>query len=285
MSRAITGVDHTLVAVRDLEAACAAYARLGFTVTPRGSHTSWDTANYCIMFGTGYIELIGPSGPGPAGYQPLDDFLARREGLMGLAFASPDAHATYAALAEAGLEPSPPEDLARNLELPGGTVEPRFKLVRLPASATPALSAFICHHLDPDMVRRPEWLNHANGARALTGITTVVPSPPALAAAYIRLLGAGAATLTDDILTVRAGPTTLIFATPEDVGRLYPDLEDAPAGDAPLTVAMTIAVEDIGRVAGILDDNSVPYSREGHRAITVAPEDACGALLEFVRGK
>jgi len=254
-------------------------------VTPRGSHTSWDTANYCIMFGTGYIELIGPSGPGPAGYQPLDDFLARREGLMGLAFASPDAHATYAALAEAGLEPSPPEDLARNLELPGGTVEPRFKLVRLPASATPALSAFICHHLDPDMVRRPEWLNHANGARALTGITTVVPAPPALAAAYIRLLGAGAATLTDDILTVRAGPTTLIFATPEDVGRLYPDLEDAPAGDAPLTVAMTIAVEDIGRVAGILDDNSVPYSREGHRAITVAPEDACGALLEFVRGK
>lgn len=282
MSRAITGVDHTLVAVRDLEAARAAFARLGFTVTPRGSHTTWDTANYCIMFGTGYIELIGPAGSGPAGYQPLDDFLARREGLMGLAVASPDADATYAALAAAGLDPSPPEDLARNLELPGGTVEPRFKLVRLPAAATPALSAFICHHLDPDMVRQPDWLDHANGARALTGITTVAADPPALADAYARLLGAGMVTLTDDILTVRTGPTTLVFATPEDAARLYPDLEDSISDDLPLTVAMTIAVEDINRVAGILDDNSVPYSREGHRAITVAPEDACGALVEFV---
>ncbi len=285
MSQTITGVDHTLVAVRDLKAARAVYARLGFTVTPRGSHTTWDTANYCIMMASGYIELIGPASTGPAGYQPLDDFLARREGFMGLAFASPDADATYAALADAGLDPSPPEDLARNLELPGGTVEPRFKLVRLPAATTPALSAFICHHLDPDMVRQPQWLDHANGARALTGITTVVPDPPALAEAYAKLLGAGMATLTDDILTVRTGSTTLVFATSEDAERLYPDLEDALPDDLPLTVAMTIAVDDIERLSSVLDANAVAYSREVNRAITIAPEDACGALLEFIRDK
>ncbi len=175
--------------------------------------------------------------------------------------------------------------MARNLELPGGTVEPRFKLVRLPASATPALSAFICHHLDPGMVRQPEWLDHANGARALTGITTVVPDPPVLADAYAKLLGAGMVTLTDDVLTVRTGPTTLIFAAPEDAERLYPDLEDAISDETALTVAMTIAVDDIDRLSSLLDANAVPYSREVNRAITIAPEDACGALLEFVRGK
>ncbi len=59
MNGAITGLDHALVGVRDLEAARAAYARLGFTLTPRGSHIGWGTANYCIMFARDYVELLG----------------------------------------------------------------------------------------------------------------------------------------------------------------------------------------------------------------------------------
>jgi catechol 2,3-dioxygenase-like lactoylglutathione lyase family enzyme len=50
----ITGIDHTLVGVRDLEAARAAWSRLGFTVTPRGRHIGWGTGNYCVMLEEGY---------------------------------------------------------------------------------------------------------------------------------------------------------------------------------------------------------------------------------------
>ena len=281
MSSPLTGIDHTLLAVRDLEAARAAYARLGFSATPRGSHTTWDAANYCLMLEHGYIELIGPAGAGPSGYDPLDAFLARREGLLGIAFASDDADAAHAALAAAGLDPSPPEDLARNLELPGGTVQPRFRLVRLPAAATPALAAFICCHLTPEMVRHPDWLAHANGARALAGVTTVVDDPPALAAAYAVLLGPGAVTRTDDLLTVRAGAMSLVFATPGDFARLYPD---ADPGDSalPRIAAMTVTVDDIGQAAEALAANGVACARDGDRALVVPAGEARGAMLELV---
>ena len=49
----ITGIDHTLVGVRDLEAARATWTRLGFSVTPRGRHIGWGTGNYCVMLGVG----------------------------------------------------------------------------------------------------------------------------------------------------------------------------------------------------------------------------------------
>ena len=61
----ITGIDHTLVGVRDLESARAAWSRLGFTVTPRGRPIGWGTGNYCVMLEEGYVELLGIVDPGP----------------------------------------------------------------------------------------------------------------------------------------------------------------------------------------------------------------------------
>ena len=57
MSGPITGIDHALVGVRDLEAARRAYRHLGFMVSPRGRHIGWGTANYCVMLPDSYIEL------------------------------------------------------------------------------------------------------------------------------------------------------------------------------------------------------------------------------------
>ncbi len=281
MNAAITGVDHLLVGVRDLEAAREAYLRLGFTCTPRGSHIGWGTANYCIMFESDYVELLGIVDAAKFTNR-LDEFLERREGLMGLAFATDDAGAAYAALDAAGVSPAPPKELARNLELAEGTVQPRFRLVHLPAEATPALAAFLCQQLSPEMVRRPEWLAHANGARGLAAMTVVVEVPQALGPAYARLLGAGAVTLTDAMLTVRAGHTALVFVTQAGFGDLYPGVElDAGAG-LPLIAAMTIAVDSVDAAAAVLDANAVPYARDG--ALVVDHADACGVVLEFSRG-
>ena len=55
----VLGIDHVLAGVADLEAARAAWRRLGFTVTPRGRHIGWGTGNYCIMFPDDYVELLG----------------------------------------------------------------------------------------------------------------------------------------------------------------------------------------------------------------------------------
>ena len=55
----IANIDHPVIASADLDAARAAFERLGFTVPPRGSHIEWGTGNLCIMFPEDYIEVRG----------------------------------------------------------------------------------------------------------------------------------------------------------------------------------------------------------------------------------
>lgn len=282
MIAAITGVDHLLVGVRDLEAAREAYTRLGFTCTPRGSHIGWGTANYCIMFERDYVELLGIVDPAQFTNR-LDEFLVRREGLMALAFATSDARAAQAELVAAGIGAEPPRDLARNLELPEGVVQPRFEIVGLPATATPALPSFLCRHLTPELVRRPEWLVHANGARAIAAVTVAVEELRALEAAYARLLGAGAITPTDDMLTVRAGNVSLVFVTPTDFGLLYPEIEFDVSAGLPLIAGMTVVVADPGLTAATLDDGGIAHVRGGRDSLVVPPSETCGVVIEFSR--
>ena len=47
------GIDHIVIAVRDLAAASDDYARLGFTVTLGGEHTGGATHNALISFAYG----------------------------------------------------------------------------------------------------------------------------------------------------------------------------------------------------------------------------------------
>ena len=76
MNRHLTGIDHLIVGVRDLEAARASFARLGFSTTPRGRHQGWGTANYCIMLERDYLELLGIIDPSKFTNR-LDERLAR----------------------------------------------------------------------------------------------------------------------------------------------------------------------------------------------------------------
>ena len=56
----ILGLDHAVVTVRDLDGAAEAWRRLGFTVSPRGTHSAHlGTGNYTIMLDPDYIELLG----------------------------------------------------------------------------------------------------------------------------------------------------------------------------------------------------------------------------------
>jgi hypothetical protein len=278
----IPAVDHTLVGVRDLEAARTAYARLGFTLSPRGRHIGWGTANYCAMFEQGYIELLGIVDSAQF-TNNLDRFLARREGQMGLAFGTPDAEASARALSARGLSPSEPRDLARELELPEGTVLPRFKLVYLPADEAPALSGFLCQHLTPELLRRPEWLHHANGARRLVQVTTIVADTASLVAPYERLFGLASVTLTDAVLTVWVGRQRLVFATREDFEWMHPGAELPPEPDMPMPVMTTIEVSNLDATAACLDAGDVDFEVAAGGGLLVPAEQACGAILEFVR--
>lgn len=276
----ITGIDHTLVGVRDLEAARSTWQRLGFTVTPRGRHIGWGTGNYCIMFGSGYVELLGIVNAAEF-TNNLDRFLETREGLMGLAFASDDAAQCAADLRAAGIAADGPKQLKRLLELPDGTVVPEFALVYLPAEAVPAVSAFVCQHLTPDLVRRPEWLAHANGASALLGMGVAVDQPRSLVPAWRRLFGDRSMRADAKAAIVETGGGRLLFATPDIFAARYRDVAPVPDHTRPWAVSMTIGVGDLARCRATLAESGVRAHALGD-GIVVALDDANGLFLEFV---
>ena len=183
MFRHITGLDHAVILVRDLDRARDTYERLGFTLTPRGHH-SLGSRNHCIMFGRDYLELMAlPPSPPPA-LQGFAEFLARGEGVGALALATDDAAAAHAELARAGIAAEPPLALSRPV---AGLGEARFTLVQLPTGLTPGFRTFLCQHHTRDIVWREEYRRHALGALAIDAVAVAAPEPERYGALFGRL--------------------------------------------------------------------------------------------------
>ena len=90
----IIGIDHAVAVVKDLDKAAENWKRLGFTVSPRGTHSAhMGTGNYTIMFGSDYMELLGVL-TDTEHNAPTRAFLARRgEGIERIAFTAVDSAA------------------------------------------------------------------------------------------------------------------------------------------------------------------------------------------------
>src|SRR5262249_11203629 len=83
----VIGIDHAVVMVKDLDKAAENYKRLGFTVSPRGTHSAhMGSGNYTIMFDPDYMELLGVLAPTEQN-APARAFLEKRgEGIERIAF-------------------------------------------------------------------------------------------------------------------------------------------------------------------------------------------------------
>jgi len=276
----ITGLDHTVHAVTDLEVAKANWQRLGFTLTPRGRHIGWATGNYCIMFARNYHELLGIAEPGGYTAGVEDALKAKGAGVHKVVLGIDDARAAVSELQASGLNPSEPQDLKRELELPEGTVLPAFSLVHLPPEATPQLSMFLCQHLTPELLRKPEWLVHPNGAQQIVSVVVVVENPPALELAYETLVGAGSAVRTDRMVAVRAGEETVLFVTPDDLDTLFPDI-DHPPRPAPYVAGLRFRVHNTEAAAAYFKAAGIDHARSLDGTVLVPAEAAHGVFLEF----
>ncbi len=277
----IIGIDHVIVGVRDLEAARDTWRRLGFALSPRGRHIEQPTGNYCVMFPWDYIELLGIVDTGPSAHR-LGSFLAWREGLMGVAFApAGSAEEARAMLEERGLHPSESRPLARQIELPEGVAAPRFTLVSLPAEETPGLDCFLCAHLTPELMRRPEWLRHPNGAIGIEAVHILVESTAALLSAYDRLFGIVQVTTTDAIAAVHVGRHRLVFSTPDDFQTMHPALDLARDFALPGIVALEIGVERREATAAYFTAHHIAFTEMPDGSLAVAPQQANGAILIF----
>jgi catechol 2,3-dioxygenase-like lactoylglutathione lyase family enzyme len=249
----VQGIDHVVVLVRDLERARDAYARMGFTPTPRGFHTL-GSQNHCLMFGRDYVELLAVPKPHPA-MQHYTEFLARGEGLGAIALATDDAAGLQAGLAAEGIAADAPLEFSRPVE---GLGEARFRIVQLPADATPGCRVFACQHFTRERVWRPEYQAHANGAQEIAAMAVIAEDPAGAAASY----------------------APVAFASRWKLGHR---LQGAglPLRPRPLVAALFVRVADRARAAALLRRNGIALAALADGSFAVSAQDAHGVAVVF----
>jgi catechol 2,3-dioxygenase-like lactoylglutathione lyase family enzyme len=87
----VIGIDHAVVMVKDLDKAAENYKRLGFTVSPRGTHSAhMGSGNYTIMFDPDYMELLGVLTPTEHNAPARANLEKNGEGIERIAFTAVD---------------------------------------------------------------------------------------------------------------------------------------------------------------------------------------------------
>jgi catechol 2,3-dioxygenase-like lactoylglutathione lyase family enzyme len=168
----VQGIDHIVIAVRDLAAASDDYARLGFTVTPGGEHTGGATHNALISFADGaYFELIAFREPDrPQDHKWWGRF-AKGEGTVDFAILSESVDFEGDRLKQAGIEIDGPHD--------GGRLRPdgqRIAWRNLGLAAAGAPLPFMIEDVTSRDLRVPSGAatEHSLGVTGIAGLILLV---------------------------------------------------------------------------------------------------------------
>ena len=278
----VIGVDHAVVMARDLDKAAEAWRRLGFTISPRGTHSAhMGTGNYTIMLDPDYIELLGVLAATEHN-APARAFLESREGIERVAYTAIDGAAGAEEIRARGLTPLGPNDFERPVTMPDGRLSAaKFRTFQWPVKEAPAgMRIFACEHKTRETVWIPELMRHANGAKHLKEVLLVAPDPAKEAAHLSHLTDREARKDGDGALAVASGGerADFVFMTGDQLGARYPQL--SLAGLPERGAAGLVIAADLAKVEKALGTTAV---RSG-AAICVPPDAANGTLLAFVAG-
>ena len=278
----VIGIDHAVVMVKDLDQAAENYKRLGFTISPRGTHSAhMGSGNYTIMFDPDYMELLGVLTPTEHN-APARAFLERSgEGIERIAFTAVDSADGAEEIRARGYVPIGPTDFERPVTMPNGTVSAaRFRTFQWPTAEAPGgVRIFACQHKTRETVWIPELMKHANGAKRLKQVLIVTPDPAQDAAHLSRMIDRDGKAEADGAVTVPSGGdrADFVFLTRDQLGKRYPGVSLAglpERGGAGLVIAADLAAaEKALGTTGVRSANGV----------VVPPASGNGTLLAFVK--
>jgi hypothetical protein len=278
----VIGIDHAVVMVKDLDNAAENWKRLGFTASPRGTHSAhMGSGNTTIMLDPDYMELLGVLTPTEHN-APARAFLDKRgEGIERIAFTAVDSAAGAEEIRARGYPPVGPTDFERPVTMPDGTLSAaKFRTFQWPTAEAPGgVRIFACQHKTRETVWIPELMKHANGAKRLKQVLIVSPEPAKDAAHLSRMIDRDARTEQDGAVAVPSGGgrADFIFLTRDQLGQRYAGVSLAglpERGGAGLVIAadLTAAEKALGST-GI-------HSAGG---VVVPPAAGNGTLLAFVK--
>jgi hypothetical protein len=260
-------LDHVVIDVRDrIDEAMRCFQSLGFQLTPRGHHTL-GSVNHLAMFATDYLELLGFAGDGAI----RPEIMRFPVGLNGLVFKTTDADLVHDQATAADLPVLPVQSFSRPVALDGGAQDARFRTTRLDPAQVAMGRVYFCEHLTPELVWRPEWQTHSNGARAMTRVVVATADPERTARLFRGLFGDDAITDRDGRQIIAAGIAQVELSTPDTIAAEFGEAAADPAGRAEYMAALGIRVGSLHEAEQCL--RSVPGLRvEPHRL--VVPADA-----------
>ena len=268
-------LDHVVIDVRDrMDEAERVFAELGFELTPPGHHTL-GSMNHLAMFATDYLELLG-FGAGGASRPELAPFPV---GLNGLVFKTDDADIVHAHAQAVGLPILPVQAFSRPVELAGARQDARFRTTRLDPAKIAMGRVYFCEHRTPELVWRPEWQAHPNGARAIARVIVATGDPRRTGSLFGALFGPEAVAEREGGCVVRAGTAQVELKMPRAIAEEFGEVPADPVGRLDYLAALELRVSSLATTAERL--RSVPGVRIEPRRVVVPASSAFNTTLAF----
>lgn len=277
IGKGVRGLDHVVVMVDGIDAAQAQYAKLGFQVQPRGFHSKLGTANHMI-FDRDYLEILGI-------VEPTEFNAERREwlkaggGLANVALATDGADLAFDTFRAVGLNPDMPLYFDRAVEINGRTEKAAFRTVRIPKTNMPVVGFFVCEHITPQFVYRPEWARHPNGARGILGITVIAEQPAKWADEVAKYFGPNSVRKEGDSIVANTGSHHIRYLNRKEFSERYPGITPVRPGDHP--ALLRLRVDNLPTTEALLKKNGVNFLKPNAGRLLVPPSEAAHLTIEF----
>lgn len=287
----LTGLDHVIIAVHDLDKAMAQLgSTLGLVVMAGGAHPGWGTHNAVVRFGLDYLELLAIRDQSEARAHPVGravaECLRHGEGLLGFALASDDLAADLKEMRARGLAMGEPR--AGSRRRPDGTVL-QWQMANVADDVLGEHAPFLIEHGSPPAERR-SWMpagGHPLTATGISAVSVAVAAIESATARYRQFLGREPAQVADvpalpaRRATFRVGEQRLELLHPlANSGGLYDFVQERGEG----LFLITLAVPDIDRAVQELRQRgtAVGNATPRRRAPLLDPAQTLGARFQLV---
>jgi hypothetical protein len=271
-------LDHLVINARDqLDAAVAAYIRLGFQMTPRGYHTL-GSMNHLAVLEDNYLELVGVP---PGNLEARPELSRATLGLNGYVLRTDDAAQEYQRLLERQIAAEPPGEFSRPVDIDGRRFDARFQTVRLQAGVIPAGRVYFCRHLTPELVWRREWQDHPNGAKRILASVWVVADPDCYMRTLSRIVGDSAVLGDDRRWRFAINGTTIELLEHSHFAAIYGVLPIVPDDGGDFMAGIRIRTRSLATAAACLSAHRIAFETRRAASIVVPALDAFNVVVEF----
>ena len=201
-------------------------------------------------------------------------------GLNGLVFKTPNAEDTEKDARQAGIPASPANAFSRPVDMAGHKQDARFRTTHLPPETSGIGRVYFCEHLTPDLVWRPEWQKHPNGALQIVRVLVATEESPRQAALFAGLFGPDSITIhpRGATLTLSDGGSVVLAPVADVLGPLG-DAAPDPAGRRNFMAALVIQIASVPSVAQLLRE--IPGLVVGPHRVTVPAKAAFNTTIVF----